>query len=295
MASCAFLTKEGLAVEQTDDYLMLPYLEKMGIELQFIPWKQTNTWEKADIAIIRSTWDYHLMPDTFAKHLKSGQHSSLCFHNDLSLIRWNMDKHYLLDLEKRGIPIVPTVFLTGKEVSERLDSLFHAWNTDFLVVKPTISASAYMTRLISRQNIERVRDEFPDQHGDSQWMVQPFMKSIQSEGEFSLIYFNGYISHTVLKIPAKIDFRVQEELGGRNQLVGNQVEFTKLGERLIERLPILPLYARIDIVRDNDGNMVVMEAELIEPSLFLKAYPPAIVHFAEAIQYRYTQHTDHLD
>ena len=114
-------------------------------------------------------------------------------------------------------------------------------------------------------------------------MVQPFMPRILDEGEFSLFYFNGKYSHCILKVPAGGEFRCQEERGGAIRAVQPADEMKSLGQRVLAALDRTPLYARIDIIRGETGGFLLMELELVEPSLYLKATPLAPQRFAAAI------------
>ena len=118
-------------------------------------------------------------------------------------------------------------------------------------------------------------------------MVQPFLSHVNTEGEFSLCYFNGKLSHTILKTPKVHDFRVQEEHGGVIRAVEAEGGLSEAGDIALRALDSVPLYARADFVRANDGDgFWLMELELIEPSLYLRMDARAPERFAQALHER---------
>ena len=202
--------------------------------------------------------------------------------NPLSVVKWNADKKiYLRDLEKRGACIVPTLWNDRKIESGQLQRWFEQLKTDEIVIKPTIGANA--------QDAIRIKSGAEDAAALSRifngrsCMVQPFMRGIVEEGEFSLFYFNGEYSHTILKTPKTGDFRVQEEHGGLIQTVEPSTDLLATGDRVIKYISPTPLYARVDFVRTANGEFAVVELELIEPSMYLRQADRAPDLFAAAI------------
>src|SRR5258706_7374133 len=172
-------------------------------------------WAKFDAIIVRSTWDYHLRPADFVSWLDSLERGAFPVWNPVKTLRWNMDKHYLLDIEKNGTAIPRTMFL---EMGQPFDParVRSFLGTDEVVVKPVISASAWNTWHCSLKNLSNAdAKRLQTLHEQSAMMVQEFMPEVAEEGEWSLIFFGGQFSHAVKKYPATGDFRVQEALGGR--------------------------------------------------------------------------------
>ena len=118
-------------------------------------------------------------------------------------------------------------------------------------------------------------------------MVQCFMSRILTEGEFSLFFFNGEFSHAILKKPAESEFRSQEERGAHVERILPENDLLVRGQQALDALSAIPLYARIDFVRDDKEDFLVMELELIEPSMYLRTDPDAPMRFARAINERY--------
>jgi len=114
-------------------------------------------------------------------------------------------------------------------------------------------------------------------------MIQPFMTNILTEGEYSLFFFNGVYSHAILKKPAESEFRSQEERGAEILSAEPQAKLLQRAQQAIDTISPAPLYARIDFIRDARDDFLVMELELIEPSMYLRMDPQAPERFASAI------------
>jgi hypothetical protein len=271
MRTCAFLTTDDLAGYVTDDRLAEAPLAELGWAVEHVPWRQPDGWERYDAVVIRSTWDYHKHPEEFLGVLEEIGRSGSLLANPMELVRWNARKTYLRDLEARGLPVVPTVW-------DR--SFFDELGTEEIVIKPVISASAFHTYRLRRG--DPWSGEMEAAFAGREVMAQPFLRSIVEEGEYSLFYFAGKPSHAVLKSPKEEDFRVQEEHGGLIRPVEPPAPLVELGHRIVEALPIPPLYARVDLARLESGRHALMELELIEPSLYFRTDPESPRRFARA-------------
>ena len=145
-----------------------------------------------------------------------------------------------------------------------------------------ISTNATDTYLIERENIPRTAIQLRDIFADRPYVMQPFIEKIQSEGEFSLFYFNNNFSHAIQKTPKRDDFRVQEEHGAEIRAVKPEPALLETADKIMQLVDPVPVYARADFVRGPDGRFLVMELELIEPSLYLRMDAEAPRRFAEA-------------
>jgi hypothetical protein len=150
-------------------------------------------------------------------------------------------------------------------------------------VKPTVGANADDTFRISSQDADTDRDRALGVFAQRELMVQPFVDSIVSTGEYSLFYFAGEYSHSILKTPKTSDFRVQEEHGGVIRAIAPSDELVQAATRVMRALDEVPLYARVDLVRLPDGTLALIELELIEPSLYLSYDSAAPERFADAL------------
>jgi glutathione synthase/RimK-type ligase-like ATP-grasp enzyme len=285
MRRCAFLTLENPAGFVIDDDLACPPLRELGWMCDSIPWTTSGArWADYDAVIVRSTWDYTIRPDEFLATLQQIDDSGAPLFNSLDMIRWNVEKTYLRDLEDRGVPVVPTIWFDRLH-SGQLRAVLR--ELDEAVVKPVLGAGAIGAfRLNHNPHAEQLA-AVETYFADAKAMVQPFVPSVTSEGEFSLFYFNGRYSHAILKTPKPDDFRVQEEHGAAIRAIDADEMLRRAGDVALNALGECPLYARADLVRSNDGTQFwLMELELIEPSLYLRTDAGAPQRFAEAIATR---------
>jgi len=264
-----------------DDLAYEPFRER-GWAVEAVPWRRPDVdWDRYEAVVIRSTWDYHKDPQAFLAVLEGIDRSRARLANPLSLVRWNLRKTYLRDLAARGIPIVPTHWGQGLEAAA-LTKLFDVLQTEDLVVKPVVSASAGDTFRLRRGDAEGMAGTLEAIFRERAYMAQPFMPQMVEEGEYSLFYFGGVQSHTVQKVPKAGDFRVQEEHGAVIQAVAASAALAAWGRRVVQAVTPPPLYARVDGVRDAAGGFALMELELIEPALYLRKDPGAARRFARA-------------
>ncbi len=286
---CAFLSMDNPDDFVIDDELAYEPLRRLQWEVETVSWRAQVNWDLFDLVIIRSPWDYQNAPDEFLRVLDKITHSSAELQNPLPLVRWNLDKRYLRDLETRGIPIVPTCW--GENANDLHEASIHAWygqlSTPELIIKPVISANADHTYRVPYNQRLELLPMLQDVFRNRAFMVQPFMPSVLEEGEFSLFYFAGEYSHAILKTPKQDDFRVQEEHGGYIRGVQPSETLRRQADAAMEVLPASPLYARVDFVRlpqaHTTEHFVVMEFELIEPALYLRMDEGAPARFANAI------------
>ena len=270
------------------DALAIPHLNALGWSVEEVSWRADVDWSQYEIVVIRSPWDYQDEPEAFLQVLERIA-SATRLENGLDVVRWNLDKTYLRDLADRGVPIVPTGWLDRLSPHALLE-LFDAFSVEEIVVKPTVSANADGTFRLHRDDTDRqleaVAELAAHKGGSRAVMVQPFVPSVVDEGEYSVFAFNGEISHTILKTPASGDFRVQEEHGGRVLAVEPEPSLIAAADLALAAVTEIAgqtlLYARADLVRW-DGGWVVMEMELIEPSLYFAHGEGSAERFAQAL------------
>jgi hypothetical protein len=264
-----------------DDALAYAPLRALGWDVEAIPWRRPGVdWSRFRIVVIRSTWDNQHAPAAFLAALDQIRQSGARLENPLDLVRWNLEKTYLRDLEQRGVPIVPTVW--GSEVG-RVDesALRERLVADEVVLKPLIGANADHTYRLAPGSPAWA--EAAATFELRAFLAQPFLPGVVTEGEYSLFFFAGQFSHAVLKTPRPSDFRVQEEHGGRIRSISPACELMAAGEGAMAAIGQVPLYARADFIRLGQGGFVLMELELIEPSLYLRMDEGAAERFASAV------------
>lgn len=278
-------SKNALELSE-EDYTVLDALAALGVPAKLVAWDDpTFDWIQASNVLIRTTWDYHLRLNEFLAWIDQVASRSTIW-NSPSLVRWNSDKRYLLELESKGVPIVST-HLASDELDVAHAAQAMGWKS--IVIKPSIAAGAYETLVFelpeaataAQAHYDRLRAKVPV-------LIQPYIDGITVEGETSLVYFDGVFSHAVKKQPKAGDFRVQIEFGGKYTVVEPTEAQIETAEKIIEALPETPLYARIDLV-DVEGTARLMELEMIEPELFFLFVPEAAVEFADLIRERISE------
>jgi glutathione synthase/RimK-type ligase-like ATP-grasp enzyme len=251
-------------------------LRKRGVTIHAVPWTDPDDLSEYDLVLPLVAWGYHLQYSSWLRLLNRFDAEELPVINPPGLLWWNSDKTYLTQLAGKGIPTVETIEVESLG-SAHLMAAAERFGTPELVVKPPVSASAEGTHRI------RVGGEIPAAELGKRMMIQPFVSSIATEGEFAVILFDGVYSHTVVKRPKSGDFRVQPHLGGITEPCDPPEGAVGLAKAALAAAPTEATYARVDIVRGVDGKLQIMELELIEPALFLEVAPHGEEAFANAI------------
>ncbi len=278
----AWLTYEKQPVITQDDAFVTDLLEQQGIKVTPIPWTTPHVnWARFDQVIFRSCWDYHQKSEQFLHFLTDLERASVSVQNPVSLIRWNLNKNYLADLEKKGVRIPETVFVPQNS-PVNLKNILQEKGWEKAVVKPAISASAYKTFLVNLASAENISAEVEELRLHSDILIQKFIPEVSTTGEYSMMFFGKKFSHAVLKKPPSNEFRVQAEFGGFVSPVVPKPKILEEAKAILELLDEEVLYARVDGI-EVDGYFVLMELELIEPTLFLKYAPEAPQNFALVI------------
>jgi len=281
LKKAALLSTDNLENFFTYDKLLIEPMKQFGWLAEEISWRdKTVNWSNYDAVIVRSTWDYQHDSENFIKVLHK-INSSTHLENNLDLMKWNMNKKYLYDLQNKGVHIVETLWKNKFDRSEAVN-YFEQLGAEEIIIKPNISASADNTYRLNKDTLTAFFDILENTFSKREFMIQPFIKNIIEEGEYSLFFFNGRYSHSVLKIPKDNDFRVQEEHGGNIQPVSASELIVNNAQNIINKLPTIPLYARVDLVRVNNNQFALMELELIEPSLYLNKDSEAPLKFVKA-------------
>ncbi|UUO23588.1 hypothetical protein FGD67_10355 [Colwellia sp. M166] len=285
MRKCAILSMDSLADFEAYDALIDQPMLALGWQTELVSWRNSAVnWSDYDVVVIRSPWDYQDDMASFVKVLESIEQSSARLENSLAVVQWNINKIYLTQLEADGVTIVPTLWPETFN-ADNLAGYFSHFSTEQMVLKPRVSANADNTFWLTQDNYQNKVAELNTAFAHRELMVQPFMADICQEGEFSLFYFNGVFSHAILKTPAKGDFRVQEEHGGGLLSVTPELALKAAANKTMQAISKLHgelLYARIDFVRHQDS-FALMEAELIEPSLYFNMDAASPQRFANAL------------
>lgn len=287
-----------------DDRLLRTALEAAGAEVAPVVWSEEHEWTAFDLVVLRSTWDYFHRPEEFASWLGDVERAGVDVLNPLKALRWNGDKRYLRDLDRKGVEIIPTIFLDRDAVlaagaasrdGGSLASLLQSRGWSEAVVKPSISGGAHGTWRTSARDAAADEGRFralrESCKGDV--MIQPFMPEVVADGELSLIFLDGVYSHAAVKRPKPGDFRVQQEHGGHYAPHDPSADLTEQAGRVVEAAAASAgvsrsdlLYARVDgVVQAGFGGsrFLLMELECIEPSLFFLQHPAAAERMARSL------------
>jgi len=280
----AFVTSAALSQLTDDDRIAAEALTRKGARVTPVVWTGAEQARRFDAVVIRSPWDYTQNAEAFRGWLEDHREAPL--YNGYEVLRWNMDKRYLLDLAAQGASVIPTlVFDRSAQVD--LASIIEDRSWPTVVVKPLISAAGNRTFTATLSKLATAQADLDTLLRDGGVLIQPFAEGVAEEGEWSVIYTGGEYSHTVLKRAAPDDFRVQAKWGGTVGAADPTAELISVADRVLaatRQLLVDPdlLYARVDLVRCN-GVYAVMEVELIEPELFFRFAPGSGDRFAEAL------------
>lgn len=285
LACVVFATCAAEPELQPDDLHLRDALASRGVEVVAVPWNGPfEPFACADLVLVRSTWDYQRYADAFLRWLDRLQHVGVRVVNDPALMRWNADKHYLLELAERGAPLPPTreVAADARSIGDAIASL----GCVDAVVKPVFGAGASGLSIVPSGDaaaLERAALRF-----SGRGLVQPLLAAIRASGETSLVFVDGAFSHAVLKLPRSDSILVQAEHGGHCEAGEVAAEDVEAARAVLTLLPSVPLYARVDMILGGGDGRHLMEVELIEPELFFRFAPGAPAVFADALLARLT-------
>jgi hypothetical protein len=263
-------------------------LEAAGARSELVDWDDEKVdWGAFDLALLRSTWDYTDRLREFLVWVDAAA-SRTTLLNPPSVVRWNTDKHYLAELARAAVPVVPSTFIEPGESADRAlhDFLVRHHDSAEFVVKPSVGAGSVDTQRHVRGQVEpAVAQAQRLLNGERSVLLQPYLDSVDRDGETALIYFAGEFSHAIRKGPLlppglkgspAIGLFAPEKITPR----APGVDELRVAERVLAALPFAaPLYARIDLIRDAAGAPTLLELELTEPSLFFAHAPGAAERF----------------
>jgi len=251
-------------------------LEATGASVDPVTWTEAGDLSGYDLVMPLVAWGYHLAYDRWLQFLDRAEAEHLPLINPPALLRWNSDKAYLAELADSGVPTVPTMAVEAC-CDEDLEEARRDFDSDWLVIKPPVSASASGTHRLGPN------DSLPPDSRGRPMIIQALIEEIARTGEFSLMLFGGEFSHAVVKRPKSGDFRVQPHLGGITLPSKAPPGSKALARQALVAAPARATYARVDIIPDDDGVLRIMELELIEPALYLDLAPDKGAAFTRAI------------
>ena len=249
-------------------------LRAAGIAVEGRSWAQADDLAGFDLVLPLLAWGYPRAHRQWIEAVARWESGGVRLYNQATVLRWNADKNYLGRLAERGAPVVPTLF-AERLTEEALEEAMRRFGTGRLVAKPQISSTAWQT-------IRWAPGDAFDAGPRGPAMIQPYLGRIETEGEISLLYFGGVFSHAISKRPQPGDFRVQPEYDGIIAAHRPEPDELAAAASILAALDEELLYARIDLVRGTQGEPLLIEAELIEPDLYLEYGPSAGAAFAAA-------------
>ena len=286
------LTEKRYLISSSDDEyvnnvlleqeLVISALELKGLKVVKADWSDPYfDWNSTKAILIREVWDYFHRIGEFTTWLEKTS-AKVNMINSASQIKWNLDKHYLIDLSQSGVNICSTRFVEIGE-SITLAQLRKEESLGDFVLKPAISGGGRHTYRINDGNIEEYESRFADLIQVESMMIQPFQSNILTKGEVAYMIFGGRFSHAVLKIAKEGEFRVQDDFGGSVFEYNPSDEEITFAENAVAKTSPLPAYARVDVIWDNDDQLAVAELELIEPELWFRFKSGSADLYAEAV------------
>lgn len=251
-------------------------LTAAGLIVEQRVWTDPGDLAGYDVVLPLFAWGYQRDVASWYALLDRLEAEALPVINPAPVLRWNSDKAYLAELGAKGVAVVPTVAVAALDDASLAEAMA-VLMADEVVIKPAISGGADGTHRMAAEGA------IPADALGQRRLVQPLMRGILAEGEFSLFFFGGKFSHAIVKRPAAGDFRVQEQFGGRETVWEASDAAQALALAALAAAPAPPVYARVDMVGDAAGRLCIMELELIEPSLFLHHAPDRGAAFGSAV------------
>ena len=276
----AIATCDNLPGWEIDDQPFLDLL-RLKFDVSMCSWTDPDVdWSVFRCVLIRTTWDYSERISEFKSWIKHVSRLT-CVYNDASWIMWNCDKNYLRSLESEGVHIAPTQWLSNLGLASLAECVIRAPDVGRWFLKPTIGASSSNTLRFTTDELETAQSFVDHLIADHDFMLQPYLNSVETFGEVSLLYIGGRLTHAVRKVPVPGDYRVQDDFGAHDEPYHPTEELMEMGTQVLAAArrvnPASPelLYARLDFLKDLNGDFALNELELIEPSLFFRHGPGA--------------------
>lgn len=278
-ATCAELPEPDL-----DEALVLAALRAAGHEIELLVWDEPyegggTRAAEFDLCLIRATWNYPLAVDAFRAWIARVDAQTVLW-NPAEAVRWNLDKRYLLELESKGVPIIPTVRLergdSGRVADIARENLGGSWGS--VVIKPSISAGSWETLCFGPDRFGAADAFLAESLAQRDTLVQRYMSEVERGGERALVWIDGELTHAIEKQPRFGDDDEEVTLGPtpteRERAFASDLLSLVGGELL---------FARVDVIAGDDGELLLSELELIEPSLFFPHSAAALGRFVSAV------------
>ncbi len=281
MNKIAFITSSEDPNLTRDDLLTKPYLLQNGYQLEPVIWDQNpQNLNDYSALVFRSCWNYHVKFSEFQNWLKSLNSLTVPIFNSLEISEWNLHKRYLLELQNKGVSVSYTQLIAQADLNPLLDTFFK--NQKQIVIKPAISLNGHETYLVEMADVFECKTRIAQVQKSGDVLVQEYLPEIKETGEYSFIFFNGQFSHAVQKLAKNGEFRIHIEHGGRRVAYHPSADEIKQAEAIVAMILENLLSVRVDGVLRH-GKLILIELEIIDPSLFLENDPQSAKRFTEAL------------
>jgi hypothetical protein len=286
----ALASYAALPAREVDDRPLARALEADGAAVEAPAWDDAAVdWAAFDAVLPRTTWDYmHRAGEFLAWAARVDRQTRL--YNPIAVVRWNLDKTYLRDLAARGVETIPTIWFEDRApAAAELAAGVAALGASRAFLKPIVGASAVGALRFAAGELAAASDHLAAFRAPRGWMLQPYLPAVERIGEVSAIFLDGEYSHGVRKIPVAGDFRVQDDYGANDAREAfSRPDIERAAQAIDAAAAILGLaepllYARADFLRDGEGRLLLVELELVEPSLFFRHAPEAARRLAAAL------------
>ncbi len=278
----ALVTCAAMPGLHPDDRHLLLALRAAGLEAEPAVWEDPHyDWSAVRLAVIRSAWDYSFRRDQFLAWAERAAARTTLW-NSARVVHWNTHKSYLCDLADRGVAAVPTVVLcAGTEAT--LDEILQRHGWDDVVLKAAVAQSGRYALFVPQDGRAAGRAHLKRLLPHEDMLVQPYIGSVATAGELSLVLVDGECTHAVRKRAAAGDFRVHDDFGGTVEMEQPDEAHLATARAALAAVGEPVHYARVDLVDGPNGQPMIMEFELVEPELFFRLSPAAVTRFTAGV------------
>ncbi len=279
----ALITCAALPGLHADDRCLLRALRAAGIRAEPVVWEDRYVdWGTVRICLLRSAWDYAFRRAQFLDWAALAAVRSRLW-NPGSVVSWNTHKRYLVDLAERGVPVVPTrVLPAGSAVDLEVALRREGWTSG--VVKAAVAQSGRYAMRVTPDTLGEGQAHVNRLLPHEDMLLQPYVESVSSLGELSVVMIDGMVTHAVRKYPVDGDFRVHDDYGGSVRSVEPRADEVDVALAAVGAVGQPLLYARVDLVQGDTGDPLVMELEVVEPELFFRFAPAAVERLVAALR-----------
>jgi glutathione synthase/RimK-type ligase-like ATP-grasp enzyme len=275
ISTLAWVTTRDARGHDEDEPPALAALARRGVTTEIVDWDDPAVdWAGFDRVVLRSAWDYPQRLEEFLTWVdRVAAVTDLV--NPPATVRWSLDKRYLAELERAGLPITPTAFVEPGSVASLPIGRF--------VVKPAVGAGSRDAASYDDDQHDLAHAHIARLHAmGSTVLVQPFLESVATDGEWPMVFVDGRFSHAASKrvsLPraGSVEDLFAAETNAPHVATDEQVQVAQAVMDLVSARLGTPTYGRVDLVRDDSGRSCVLELELAEPSLFLRYADDAAV------------------